>query len=87
MLVFTSRRIPQTQSSDEIIAALAKRGCEDLTTRVDPAACSEFPYAGGGFCDVYRGRLYNGTMIAIKSLRVYDGPEADSQRRKILKVE
>lgn len=30
--------------------------------------------------------MCDGTKVAIKSLRVCDGPEADSQRKKILKV-
>lgn len=77
--------IGSATSIDEIIAALAKRGCINLTSSINLAACSEFPCAGGGFCDVYRGELRDGTKIAIKSLRVYDGPNGDSQRRKILK--
>jgi hypothetical protein len=76
----------QTQSLEEIISALAKRGCADLTTSINLAAYGNFAVAGGGFCDVYRGQLYDGRKIAIKSLRVYDGPEIDSQKQKILKV-
>lgn len=53
---------------------------------MDLNACSLHPCAGGGFCDVFRGKLHIGTRIAIKSLRVYDGPEAASQQKKILKV-
>ncbi|KAF8593357.1 kinase-like protein, partial [Ceratobasidium sp. AG-I] len=30
------------------------------------------PVAGGGFSDVYRGKLLDGTTIAIKCLRLYD---------------
>lgn len=74
------------KSVEEIIRALAKRDCADLTSLIDPNACGTNPYAFGGFCDVYQGALYDGTKIAIKSLRVCDGPGADDQRRKILKV-
>lgn len=76
------------QSVEEIIGALAKRGCLDLTSLINLAACSDRPCAGGGYCDVYRGVLHDGTLIAIKSLRVYDSSqtEADSDGQKILKV-
>lgn len=79
--------IGSASSVEEIIHALARRGCLDLTSSIDPAQCSKFPCAGGGFCDVFKGALSGGFKIAIKSLRIYDGPEAegDSNRRKILK--
>lgn len=75
--------INSATSAEEIIRALAKRGCVDLTPSM--CACSENPWAGGGYCDVYRGKLYDGTEVAIKCLRVYDGPEAAIQRKKIFK--
>lgn len=77
------------QPIEGIIGALAKRGCLDLTSSIDSAASSDRPCAGGGFCDVYRGKLKNGTRIAIKSLRVYESSpldEGDSEGHKVLKV-
>lgn len=71
----------------EIINVLTVRGCSNLTLSIDLAACSVFPRAGGGFCDVFRGALHDNTMVAIKCLRVYDGSEAegDGEQRKVLK--
>lgn len=74
------------QSVEEIIDALARRGCSNLTSSIDMAASGEFPCAGGGFCDVYRGMLRDGTNIAIKVLRVYDRPGRESEKQKLLKV-
>lgn len=74
------------QSVEEIISALAGRGCLDLTSSINLTACSEFPFAGGGFCDVFRGELNAGTKVAIKSLRVYDRSEGSGDRVKVLKV-
>lgn len=73
------------QPAGDIVSALAKRGCVDLTSSINLAACGDHALAGGGFCDVYQGELYDGTKIAIKSLRIF-GPDAESQRKKILKV-
>ncbi|CAE6445184.1 unnamed protein product [Rhizoctonia solani] len=70
---------------ENAITSLAKHGCADLTTSINLDACSPFPVSGGGFCDVYRGKIYDGRSVAIKSLRVFDGPEMDAQRQKLLK--
>lgn len=70
------------KSVEEIIDALARRGCSNLTVSIDSAACSEFACAGGGLCDVYKGELDDGTRIAIKTLRIY----GDSDKVNVLKV-
>ncbi|CAE6415854.1 unnamed protein product [Rhizoctonia solani] len=66
-------------SVGEITAILAARGCPDLTEHINWDECGSLPIAGGGFCDVYRGRLYKGTDIAIRSLRIFDSPGEDNQ--------
>lgn len=72
-------------SIEDIIGALAKRGCADLTSSIDLTSC-DYPCTGGGFCDVYRGTLENGTSIAIKSLKVYGSQlERDSEAQRLLK--
>lgn len=74
------------KSVEDIIGALAKRGCADLTSSIDFTTC-DYPYAGGGFCDVYRGALHDGTSVAIKSLKIYGSQlERDSQGQRLLKV-
>lgn len=82
---FNRNLIGRATSVEEIINALARRGCSNLTSSIDLTACSDLPCAGGGFCDVYRGMLCDGTGIAIKVLRVYDRPGRGSDRQKILK--
>ncbi|KAF8594766.1 kinase-like protein [Ceratobasidium sp. AG-I] len=57
-------------SSLEVIACLADHGCENLTDVLDTHSCSEFPVSGGGFGDVYRGKLSDGCAIAIKTMRL-----------------
>ncbi|KAH7345405.1 kinase-like domain-containing protein [Rhizoctonia solani] len=79
MLSWSRDTIGRATSVGEIIAALATRGCSDLTEAINWAECGNLPIAGGGFCDVYRGELYNGTIIAIRSLRIFDSPGEDNQ--------
>ncbi|CAE6413358.1 unnamed protein product [Rhizoctonia solani] len=81
----TEEIVGQASSIEEIVEILSKRGCADLTLEIDFNKCSDYAVAGGGYCDVFRGVLHSGTIIAIKSLRVYDNPGADKNRKKLLK--
>ncbi|KAG8712935.1 hypothetical protein FRC09_019302 [Ceratobasidium sp. 395] len=46
------------------------------------ARCSEIPYSGGGFGDVYQGTMLDGTKIALKCLRVYmNDSETDAKAK------
>ncbi|KAG8678175.1 hypothetical protein FRC09_020058, partial [Ceratobasidium sp. 395] len=74
----TSAATPQ-----EIVSLLSLRGCADLTDELDMATCSERPISSGGFGDIYRCRLNNGTHVAIKTIRLYG--DSSEQDRKILK--
>lgn len=71
-----------------IRATLVKRGCPDLTLSMDRKNCSKVPVAGGGFCDVYKGLLLDGSVVAIKLLRIFGDPNGGSNvdSRKELKV-
>lgn len=72
---------------EDIISALTRRGCLDLTSSIDLTACNDRPCTGGGCCDMYRGAMHDGTKIAIKSLRIYDSSqlEGNIDGRKALK--
>lgn len=76
------------QPIEKVVSALTRRGCLDLTLSIDPTTCSDLLGAEQGFYEVYRAMLRDGTRIAIKATRIYDGPEADSEgdsrkRRKL----
>lgn len=43
--------------------------CQDLTKKLDLPQCTKLPIAGGGLGDIYKGRLDNGTVVAIKCAR------------------
>lgn len=59
-------------SSADIITLLEKQGCENLTSRLNFQAYSEYPVSTGGYGDVYSGRLVDDTPVAIKIIRPHD---------------
>ncbi|KAG8722280.1 hypothetical protein FRC09_006527 [Ceratobasidium sp. 395] len=73
--------VTSATTPEEIVSLLSLRGCANMTYRLDLASCSEIPISSGGFGDIYRCGLYDGTQVAIKTIRLYSG----SQDQKILK--
>ncbi|KAG8793491.1 hypothetical protein FRC12_002534 [Ceratobasidium sp. 428] len=73
--------ITSATTLEEIVSILSLRGCADMTYRLDLATCSEIPISSGGFGDIFRARLSDGTQVAIKTIRLRSG----SQDQKILK--
>lgn len=67
-------------STSDVISILTVHGCEDITHRLDIASCSTFPLSSGGFGDVYRGKLYGGTQVAIKTMRIHILSSDESQK-------
>ncbi|KAG9084724.1 hypothetical protein FS749_005007, partial [Ceratobasidium sp. UAMH 11750] len=70
--------------ASEIIALLVERQCPDLTDQLDLEECGNAPISGGGFGDVYKGRLIGGERVAIKCARLYMGQDG-TNGHKILK--
>ncbi|KAG8703449.1 hypothetical protein FRC08_002839 [Ceratobasidium sp. 394] len=66
-----------------VISILVQHGCRDLTDTLDPSAQSEYPIAGGGFGDVYKGGLLGGTSIAIKCMRITADPYSDEDQKHL----
>ncbi|CUA71091.1 Tyrosine-protein kinase SPK-1 [Girardia tigrina] [Rhizoctonia solani] len=54
----------------EVMSSLVDHGCTDLTSTINPSTFDEHPISYGGFGDVYRGRLVDETLIAVKILRI-----------------
>lgn len=48
---------------------LVKHGCTDLSASIDATRHSPAVIASGGFGDVWRALLIDGTLVAIKTLR------------------
>lgn len=68
----------------EVVQQLTFRGCPDLTDQLDLDKCSEIPYLGGSFGDIWHGKLQDGGTVAVKCLRWYSHtPHGDE---KLLKV-
>jgi predicted unusual protein kinase regulating ubiquinone biosynthesis (AarF/ABC1/UbiB family) len=58
------------QLTSEIVAHLGNHGCRDVTDELNLSSCSAFPVANGGFGDVYRVMLHDGTQVAVKTMRL-----------------
>ncbi|KAH7338986.1 kinase-like domain-containing protein [Rhizoctonia solani] len=56
-------------SISEIIAYLVKDGCNNLSSKINWDTFSKNPICQGGFGDIYRGNLLDGTCVAVKTAR------------------
>ncbi|KAG9117703.1 hypothetical protein FRC07_007331, partial [Ceratobasidium sp. 392] len=62
--------ISRVMPTSEIIAHLGDHGCKDITNQLNLTSSSDFPISNGGFGDVYKVNLRDGTQVAIKTMRV-----------------
>ncbi|CAE7205355.1 unnamed protein product [Rhizoctonia solani] len=60
---------PREMSTDEMFECLLRHGCPDLTEFMNPDAYSKGFVAAGGFGDIWKGKLRDGTAVAIKVWR------------------
>ncbi|KAF8721636.1 ephrin receptor, partial [Rhizoctonia solani] len=67
----------------EILEHLGSHGCNDVTSELDESKCSQYPLSHGGFGDVFRGALRNGTRVGIKCLKIQ--LDSSGEREKHLK--
>ncbi|KAG9119412.1 Microtubule-associated protein, microtubule dynamics during spindle orientation, partial [Ceratobasidium sp. 392] len=62
--------ISRVMPASEVIAHLGNHGCNDITDQLDLASSSSYPIFNGGFGDVYKVNLRDGTQVAVKTMRV-----------------
>ncbi|CAE7072710.1 unnamed protein product [Rhizoctonia solani] len=72
------RVIAATITAEEVMSYLTGLHCPDLTKNIDGPKCGD-PIKRGGFGEVSRGMLHNGTIVALKHMR-----EDRSKRLKYL---
>lgn len=65
-----SSPISRKMDASEVVSQLVAHGCQDLTSTLILSSFGEYPVSHGGFSDIYRGLLLNGTQVAVKALRV-----------------
>lgn len=73
------------QSAQGMFECLTQHGCPDLTAAINPEATSCYRVVAGGFGDIWKGKFYNGTEIAIKVWRL-DPTADDPEMNKSLKA-
>ncbi|KAH7327577.1 kinase-like domain-containing protein [Rhizoctonia solani] len=78
----TTVTIRGTMPISDVIACLGDHGCLDLTDQVIASSSSKFPFATGGFGDVYCGSLRNGSRVSLKCIRLLVG-SGDEGRKQL----
>ncbi|KAF8598371.1 WD40 repeat-like protein [Ceratobasidium sp. AG-I] len=68
-----------SMSAHEMFFSLLEHGCSDLSSYIDPDEYSSAPIAGGGFGDIWAGKMQGGMKVAIKCLRLH-AVSADSRQ-------
>ncbi|QRV98040.1 Ephrin type-A receptor 4 [Ceratobasidium sp. AG-Ba] len=68
----TATTITSTMGVGEVIPYLIERGCLDITDKLEVSQINNRPVAWGGFGAIYRSRLQDGTLVAVKYLKLDD---------------
>ncbi|KAJ1308940.1 hypothetical protein OPQ81_004623 [Rhizoctonia solani] len=71
-------------SSKDVFDQLVAHGCSDLSSVMDPEKYSDRSVTGGGFADIWKGSLQDGTEVAIKVWR-FDSIDVSEDDPKKLK--
>ncbi|CAE6463896.1 unnamed protein product [Rhizoctonia solani] len=61
--------INQHMSAQELFQLLSRHSCTDLSLQMSPKQDTAVLISGGGFGDIWRGEMHNGTKVAIKAWR------------------
>ncbi|EUC58992.1 tyrosine kinase family catalytic domain protein [Rhizoctonia solani AG-3 Rhs1AP] len=65
----SSQIISSQMSTHQIFDCLTSNGCIDLSSYMDPIQETAMIVSGGGFGDIWMGKLHNGGKVAIKAWR------------------
>ncbi|KAG8702096.1 hypothetical protein FRC08_003692, partial [Ceratobasidium sp. 394] len=71
--------ISSSMPTKEVIRCLVDHGCPNITKDLNLRLCDENPISRGGFGDIHRGTLRDGTKVALKCLRLYVGSGEENQ--------
>ncbi|KAF8598370.1 WD40 repeat-like protein [Ceratobasidium sp. AG-I] len=74
--------ISRQMSVQEMFLSLLEHGCDDLSLSINPNKYSSVAIAGGGFGDIWEGRMQDGTKVAIKCLRFHAIPPENKRGLK-----
>ncbi|KAF8594402.1 WD40 repeat-like protein [Ceratobasidium sp. AG-I] len=74
--------VTSDMSAQEMFDALVKHECPDLSLLVDPTRYSKSAIASGGFGDVWQAWMRDGTLVAVKCLRLHIILQGDPKAMK-----
>ncbi|CAE7202794.1 unnamed protein product [Rhizoctonia solani] len=74
--------INRQTSVEETLSHLYKHGCTDATHLINQTEHSDYPVSYGGYGEVYKGKLQDGSHIALKCLRqlILDSSETSQKQ-------
>ncbi|KAF8602002.1 kinase-like protein [Ceratobasidium sp. AG-I] len=75
--------VSSIMSAGAVISKLGAHGCQNITNRLNPGSFGHYPISTGGFGDVYRGRLFDQSQVAVKTMRIHVNSD---ETKKPLKV-
>ncbi|KAF8594712.1 kinase-like protein [Ceratobasidium sp. AG-I] len=73
-------KISRSSTSSDVIKHLVDHACPNIIERIDFKSCTPWPVGGGGFGDIYRGKLSDGTDIALKCSRRFIEPSDEPDK-------
>ncbi|QRV81482.1 cytoplasmic tyrosine-protein kinase BMX [Ceratobasidium sp. AG-Ba] len=77
-----SDKITSFMNIQEIASCLGAHRCGNLTSKLDRASLGTYPIANGGFGDIYKAKLVDGTDVAIKTMRLLVSHNKDNKHLK-----
>ncbi|KAH7330648.1 hypothetical protein B0J17DRAFT_159224 [Rhizoctonia solani] len=69
LCVGSSSLLERPKSIQDMLDRIVHHGCVDLSSRMDTEQNTAVIIAGGGFGDIWKGQLYDGTNVVIKAWR------------------
>ncbi|CEL61558.1 Tyrosine-protein kinase FRK OS=Homo sapiens GN=FRK PE=1 SV=1 [Rhizoctonia solani AG-1 IB] len=74
-----------TMSVNQTLALLSDQGCRDITSQLDESNTTILPTLTGGQANIHKGKLNDGTDVAVKIIRMTVPSNPSRKERKKLK--
>ncbi|KAG8728367.1 hypothetical protein FRC11_011207, partial [Ceratobasidium sp. 423] len=68
-----------------MLQELLEHGCTDLSSQIDPNGYSKHPKHGGGYGDIYKGKMRDGRDIAVKIWRRFSNVDPSNIMKRSMR--